>query len=210
MNAAFANLESEKQERVIAACLEEFASNGYAQASTNNMVRAADISKGLLFHYFGNKQQLFLYLSRRITERYIAWFFDGIGELHPDLLERTMQWTLHKLQLFRQHPLVYRFAFCMTDQQLPPEVQVELAKLQSETAQDLMERFLAGVDWSGLRPTVNQDKAVRLIVTVLEGQAEQFIRRYQRTEDHGEGEFDRIESELRELLSYLRDGLCGH
>ncbi|KZL90506.1 TetR/AcrR family transcriptional regulator [Clostridium magnum] len=58
----FESLPQEKKKRILDACIEEFALNGYDKASTNSIVKKAGISKGLLFHYFGSKKTLFLYV----------------------------------------------------------------------------------------------------------------------------------------------------
>ena len=55
MNEKFFDLKKEKQDRMINAALKVFALNGYRHASTDDIVREAAISKGLLFHYFENK-----------------------------------------------------------------------------------------------------------------------------------------------------------
>lgn len=52
----FLNLNPEKQDRILNAALKEFAQKGYQNASTNEIVKEAGISKGLLFHYFNNKR----------------------------------------------------------------------------------------------------------------------------------------------------------
>jgi len=59
MNNRFFELPKEKQDRFINAALQIFAKNGYKKASTDEIVKAAGISKGLLFHYFGSKQGLY-------------------------------------------------------------------------------------------------------------------------------------------------------
>lgn len=55
MNGKFFDLKKEKQDRMINGALKVFALYGYAHASTDEIVREAGISKGLLFHYFENK-----------------------------------------------------------------------------------------------------------------------------------------------------------
>ena len=54
----------------------EFARYGYEQASTNRIVQAAGIGKGMLFHYFKSKLDLFRYLVdyslRYVRERYMV------------------------------------------------------------------------------------------------------------------------------------------
>jgi AcrR family transcriptional regulator len=52
-------LPDEKRKRIISISMEEFLNNGYSGASTNTITSKAGISKGLLFHYFGSKKELF-------------------------------------------------------------------------------------------------------------------------------------------------------
>lgn len=62
MNEKFFDLKKEKQDRMLNAALKIFAQNGYAHASTDDIVKEAGISKGLLFHYFTNKIGLYTFL----------------------------------------------------------------------------------------------------------------------------------------------------
>ncbi len=62
MNEKFFDLKKEKQDRIINAALKVFAGNGYVHASTDDIVKEAEISKGLLFHYFISKLGLYSFL----------------------------------------------------------------------------------------------------------------------------------------------------
>ena len=55
----FDNLEKEKKERILESAMAEFNIHGYTGASTNNIVKNAEISKGSLFNYFENKDKDF-------------------------------------------------------------------------------------------------------------------------------------------------------
>ena len=50
MNNKFFDLKKEKQDRMINAALKVFAIYGFNKASTDDIVKEAGISKGLLFH----------------------------------------------------------------------------------------------------------------------------------------------------------------
>ena len=63
MNEKFFDLSREKQDRMINGAIEVFAKNGYKHASTDDMVKAVEVSKGLWFHYFDNKKGLYNYVS---------------------------------------------------------------------------------------------------------------------------------------------------
>ena len=62
MNDKFFDLKQEKQDRMINASLKIFSRGGYRHASTDDIVKEAGISKGLLFHYFGSKLGLYGFL----------------------------------------------------------------------------------------------------------------------------------------------------
>ena len=62
MNEKFFDLSREKQDRMINGAIEIFAKNGYKHASTDDMVKAVGISKGLWFHYFGSKEGIYVFV----------------------------------------------------------------------------------------------------------------------------------------------------
>ena len=70
MNERFFDLNKSKQDRIINSALSVFTENGYAHASTDEIVGRAGISKGLLFHYFGSKLGTYAFLYEYST-RYV-------------------------------------------------------------------------------------------------------------------------------------------
>ena len=58
---------------ILSAALQEFAAHGFAGARVDAIARRAGINKRMLYHYFGDKEELFrAVLRRKITERQ-AW-----------------------------------------------------------------------------------------------------------------------------------------
>jgi AcrR family transcriptional regulator len=61
------------RERILAAALKEFAAKGFAGARVDCIARRAAINKRMLYHYFGNKENLFREVLRlKMAERQ-AW-----------------------------------------------------------------------------------------------------------------------------------------
>src|SRR5271169_4729746 len=59
--------------RILSAALKEFAAHGFAGARVDAIARRAAINKRMLYHYFGDKEDLFkAVLRRKIAERQ-AW-----------------------------------------------------------------------------------------------------------------------------------------
>ncbi len=56
MNERFFLLQEEKQNQIINSAYKVFATNSYKKAPMSEIADAGNISKALLFHYFGNKK----------------------------------------------------------------------------------------------------------------------------------------------------------
>jgi len=65
----FLNLQSEEQNKIIEAALGEFSSNDYDSSSMNQIISNAGISKGSMYHYFHNKEDLFIFILDRVMEK---------------------------------------------------------------------------------------------------------------------------------------------
>jgi AcrR family transcriptional regulator len=58
----FLNLPDEKRERVLAAAINEFSQRNVEEAKIANIVRDAEISRGSLYQYFDNKDDLYIFM----------------------------------------------------------------------------------------------------------------------------------------------------
>ncbi len=62
MNEKFYLLPEEKQQKIINAGFRVFSENSYKKSPMNEIADCAGISKSLLYHYFRNKRELYLFL----------------------------------------------------------------------------------------------------------------------------------------------------
>lgn len=68
----FARLSPGQQQAILRAALNEFAARGFHDASLNQVIEAAGISKGSLYYYFDGKEDLYAHLVRTELERMFA------------------------------------------------------------------------------------------------------------------------------------------
>lgn len=68
MNEKFYALPEEKQSQILNAAYKVFAMNQYKKAPTSEIAVEAGISKSLLFHYFHNKLELYLFLWKHAAD----------------------------------------------------------------------------------------------------------------------------------------------
>jgi AcrR family transcriptional regulator len=68
----FAKLSPAQQQAILGAALDEFAAHGFHDASLNRIIDAAGISKGSMYYYFDDKEDLFAHVMRVEFERLFA------------------------------------------------------------------------------------------------------------------------------------------
>ncbi|MFQ6733929.1 TetR/AcrR family transcriptional regulator [Virgibacillus tibetensis] len=150
------------------AALQEFAENGYEQASTNQIVKHAGIGKGMLFYYFKSKKELYQYLIDYAINIMTKEFLSLIDVSEPDFIDRLRQIASVKLKFFNENPSVTNFigsVYLADEVKLPVHLQKQLTDLQSYGYSMLYEN----IDPTLFRDDINVDKAFRLIRWSIEG-----------------------------------------
>ncbi|MDR0271912.1 MAG: TetR/AcrR family transcriptional regulator [Clostridiales bacterium] len=104
----FLHLETEKRERILNAAMREFL-HGFKKASTDNIVREAGISKGLLFHYFGTKENLFDFLIDYAIDIIQTQYMDLINVRQKDIFDALWQMALLKRDVSQRFPVIFEF-----------------------------------------------------------------------------------------------------
>jgi len=109
MNDKFFNLKREKQDRFINASLKIFSENGYQKASTDDIVREAGISKGLLFHYFGSKLGLYEFVYNYSTKLLMMEYSGNVSSEGMDFFELQKQMEVSKKNIMISYPYMNVF-----------------------------------------------------------------------------------------------------
>ena len=100
MYEAFEKQPQEKKQLIIDVAIEEFVKNGYDKTSTDTITGRASISKGILFHYFTSKKNLYLYLVRYSIDLLSEKVVTAIKELKSeDFFERVKEIYLLKHEM---------------------------------------------------------------------------------------------------------------
>lgn len=198
----FNNLSIEKQKKIIYASLEEFSENGYKKGSTNNIVRKAEISKGLLFHYFKSKKNLYIYLVDYVINFFINDIFKKAEldiYMEENIFERIKKWTLIKIKFFSKYRLEYNFlAKAMLT--VPKELEDEINHRYKKIKYDGIEKLLKDIDTSMFRKDIDKDKGVELIINSLDGISNKYIKKYQ---GHGGELLDNVDIILEDINEYI-------
>ncbi|MFD1037748.1 TetR/AcrR family transcriptional regulator [Virgibacillus byunsanensis] len=172
----FENLGFDKQQRILNAALKEFAGNDYDQASTNQIVKEAEIGKGMLFYYFKNKKELYHYLITYSLDIIIEKYLNLIDTNETDFIERYKLATKVKMKAFAENPNVFNFIgtfFLAETVQLPDKIMEEYNRL-NELGYTII---YDNIDYSLFRDDIDVSKAFQLIRWSIEGYQEELKKR---------------------------------
>ncbi len=104
MNEKFFSLPQEKQQAIINAGYRVFSQNAYHNSPMSEIAQEAGISKSLLFHYFHNKKELYLFLWDKCAQTTINLLtkYDCYGQKELFVsMERGMR---AKMEIIRLYP----------------------------------------------------------------------------------------------------------
>ncbi|MFL0197584.1 TetR/AcrR family transcriptional regulator [Clostridium sp. WILCCON 0269] len=162
------SLSEEKQQRILNAALKEFAQKGYKNASTNQIVQDADISKGLLFHYFKNKKQLFLFLYDYCIELSMEEFYKKINLDEKDFFVKLRQIQLIKLELLNKYPEILKFIEVANVEE-SSDVKNDLEVRNKEAMDSASHKVFENMDVSKFRENVDVKKAINIVIWTFQG-----------------------------------------
>ncbi|MBO4336959.1 MAG: TetR/AcrR family transcriptional regulator [Lachnospiraceae bacterium] len=201
MNERFYDLSREKQDRFINAACRLFSENGYRKASTDDIVKEAGISKGLLFHYFGSKKGFYVYVYK-YAARYVHMEYDrSIPKEGMDFFELQRRLELVKRDIIRHYPFMMFFlqrAFRETDEELIAEIAESMDQYSA-----LISEVYSRAHVSRIKAGVDPSDVLKLCLFTSDGILnDQFLQ--------GKPDPDAFLEEILRFLSILEGGLCRH
>lgn len=197
MNEKFFSLPEERRVRMMNAGYRVFAHNSYKKSPMSEIAEAADISKPLLFHYFGNKRGLYLFLWRACVES-TQRTMERHGCYEPvDFFELMRRGLRAKMELTRVYPDMALFAmksFYEKDAAVQPEIRrcYELYLNQRRYG------TLASLRAEDFRPGVNLKMMYREMFLTAEGYVWEMLLQ-------GDVDADRLEREFGEMIDFWED-----
>lgn len=196
-----------RRERILRTAQALFAERGYEGASAEAIAAEARVAKGLIFHYFGSKADLYLAAVADSFTRISERFFDGLPQPEPDLFQRMYTWMQRKLEIFQAEPVHYQLVMSAFADP-PPSVRASMEKYMSQGIELGWRLLLDGIDTEPIRPGVSPEDAIELVLMVAELVSERARGELAEHPQKGLHELERVFREAETFLEMLRDGLC--
>jgi AcrR family transcriptional regulator len=191
MNEKFFQLPLEKQERIINAAYNVFAYNSYKKAPMSEIAEAGDISKSLLFYYFKNKKDLYLFLwdnaikqARKVAKEYGVWE-------STDFFDIIYKFVLVKCDILRTYPSLYQFSVKAYYEEYA-EIKLGIHRGFDDDT-DIQNIKWSSIDISNLRDDIDIKLLYKEIMFVVDGYLRQMML-------SGKLDADKIEKDFTLLI----------
>lgn len=200
-------LPEDKRQNILSAALTEFAEHGYLNASTNRIVKAAGISKGLLFHYFDSKKKLFLYVLDHTIQYLMQKMSTYTVKLSGDFFEQLGLYALIKMRIGIEEPEMYHILYDVYVN-LPADIKDDLMARYGQILSDTRKDFVMTMDETKLRDGITRETAVNLIIDFLDGYYQRNIDYFKtKTPDELLTSFDELRGDMMMYLNIIKKGL---
>lgn len=193
------------KEKIMAAAMEEFGTKSYDAASLNTMCIENQISKGLIYHNFKNKDQLYLQCVgqcyAQMTE-YLQRTEDDFTDVQSELQE-----ILHSRQVFfAENPYCCNI-FLDSILQPPKHLQGDIRQLKKGYDMYLAKRYRNLLGRLELREGISEDFALEYFIMFQE-----MFNRYFREKSDKDNEIKSVienhESKLEQMLNIMLYGIA--
>jgi AcrR family transcriptional regulator len=123
------NLKS--RQRILEGALKEFSAKSYAEASLNNICNDYDISKGIIYHYFNDKDELYLLCVKECFDKLTSYLSDAVKSLNGTVEEHLQGYFDARIRFFHENSL-YLNIFCNAIINPPIHLLNDINKIKSE------------------------------------------------------------------------------
>lgn len=197
-NEKFYELPIDKQNAIINGGLNIFSKYEYKKATMEEIAKKAGISKALLFHYFGNKKKLYLFLYDYSIKKALSLLNElkAKNDTSNDFFDKVINAQKYKMKILLEHPDLMLFLF-----KAYLEKEEEINKIVGDNFDNLTIaskfNFYKDVDFSKFKEDVSPEKALNIILWMAEG----FMKG---KENYGLEDFVKLNDEFVEYIELLK------
>ncbi|MGI5893406.1 MAG: TetR/AcrR family transcriptional regulator [Candidatus Merdivicinus sp.] len=197
-------MKADSRQKIMDAAITEFATKGYAAASTNRICQQAAISKGLLFHYYKNKQTLYEEVLEQCVKDMEQASYLPRERLYaaPDIQE----FCRRQMNFFAEHFEHYSIIGDLLWNVGKGE-DSEREKLREKLISHKAERFRCFLNHCALRPEVDREVALDLILNATDQIQKKYMQKIHWRQEITEKALQEFREEYHQMLGMLLNGM---
>ena len=208
MYESFERLSDEKRNVILGSGIREFSQKTYSEANTDTITKNSNISKGLLFHYFGTKSNFYLYCLERALQTLVVDFTPNKDKDFYDVVFSSLD---EKIELIQKFPDEMHF-INMASRESNASIQIsknELLKKYTELGKkNSFEVYSQALQKIDLKDK-NNPKVLEALMLYTTSIMNKYLIQYQETPDDFFMDMSRIQNEIKIYLDFLINGIAN-
>lgn len=193
----------ETREQILKSAMKEFGEKTFSEASLNTISREGNLSKGIIYHYFKNKEDLYLSCVSRSIQDLVAYLKNEENFTGKALRDISTYFTLRH-GYFEKDP-IGKNLFSSYMMHPPKHLQEEIQRIRQELDEYNQYFFGEILDGVSLREEISREDAMDFFQ-----QFQESFHHFFSENDHGTEKeiFERHEEKLKKYLPILFYGIA--
>lgn len=189
------------KEKILNAAIVEFGSKTYEEASLNAMCSSNNISKGLIYHNFKDKDEIYILVVKRVYDELIAYF----NSLEEDDRDDFASFFKKREEFFANNHY-HQNIFFETIFNPPVHLEKSIREVRKPFEDYLKGRYIKIIDDIKLKEGISKQEAVDYISFFCDAYNAYFRHMYRRDK------FDELvnahENKMNKMLDYILHGIA--
>jgi len=204
----FEKLPDDKKELILSTGIKAFSQKSYKEVSTDSITQACQISKGILFHYFGSKKEYYLYCLEKAMERLTSKTETPRENDFYEILFASMNRKISVCLQYKDEMHMVNMA--------SRDASTEIAAQKTE----ILRRYKTVVESKSVQTLRHalavlrfKDEHTNQVTTeglyiYINAVLNKYLLQYQQTPDQFFENSERIKAEMKEYLDLMLYGIC--
>lgn len=154
------------KDKILRAAIEEFGTKGFENASLNNICTKHNLSKGLIYHYFENKDKLYLCCVKSCFDA-LAAFHENKQYVFTNFQKDINCYLTARFHFFQMYPH-YSHLFFTSILQPPQQLKEQIKELQKELYAQNIRYYSDALEHITLRSHITKEDALEYFIIFQE------------------------------------------
>lgn len=204
----FEKLPAEKQEVIISTGIRAFSLKPYKEVSTDIITKQCQISKGILFHYFGSKKEYYLYCLNKALECLTESTEEICADNFYDILFAEMERKMAVCTKYRDEMHMVN----MASRDASAEISIEKAELIGRYKETVHEQsritLKKALGTLKLKNNENTEMTITGLHLYINAVLNRYLLQYQKEPDRFFEDKEQIRKEMKQYLDLMLYGIC--
>ena len=171
------------REKIMQSAIRQFEKEGYEAASMNDICKSGNISKGIIYHYFKDKDDLYLACVKACYDALLDYYAQH--RIHKDCYLDIKSFMEIRVHFFKEHE-IYRKLFFHSFLSTPDHLKKQVAELQKPLDELNISIYKAYLQRVELREHMDMEKAVMYLELIQNAYHDYFRKESEECEDYDE------------------------